>query len=96
MDYTALLGYFISGFISLVICLINSNAQQRKSDHDQDKRMIELQAALNQSIAVIDCRIEQLTSEVAKHNNFAQRMPVVEEQIRVINKRIADLEAKIK
>ena len=37
-------------------------------------------------------RIEQLEKKVDKHNNFAQRLPVVEEQIKVINHRIADLE----
>ena len=37
-------------------------------------------------------RIEQLEKKVEKHNNFAQRMPVVEEQIKVINHRIEDLE----
>lgn len=37
-------------------------------------------------------RLEQLESEVRMHNNFARRMPVVEEQIKVINHRITDLE----
>lgn len=37
-------------------------------------------------------RIEQLEKKVDKHNNFAARMPVVEEQIKVINRRIDDLE----
>ena len=37
-------------------------------------------------------RIEQLEKKVDKHNNFAERMPVVEEQIKVINHRIDDLE----
>ena len=42
--------------------------------------------------AVTDTKIEELTREVRQHNNFAQRMPVVEEQIKVINHRISDLE----
>lgn len=42
--------------------------------------------------AVTDTKIDELTREVRSHNNFAQRMPVVEEQIRVINHRIEDLE----
>ena len=37
-------------------------------------------------------RIEQLEKKVEKHNNFAGRMPVVEEQIKVINHRLEDLE----
>lgn len=37
-------------------------------------------------------RLEQLEKRVAEHNNFARRMPVIEEQIKVINHRIEDLE----
>ena len=42
--------------------------------------------------AVTDTKLEELTREVREHNHFAQRMPVVEEQIKVINHRIEDLE----
>ena len=42
--------------------------------------------------AVTDARLAELTREVREHNNFARRMPVVEEQIKVINHRIEDLE----
>ena len=42
--------------------------------------------------AVMDTKIVELTREVREHNNFARRMPVVEEQIKVINHRIEDLE----
>lgn len=46
----------------------------------------------NKHDAVIDEKISELTREVREHNNFARRMPVVEEQIKVINHRIEDLE----
>ena len=42
--------------------------------------------------AVTDTKLEELTREVREHNGFARRMPVVEEQIKVINHRITDLE----
>ena len=42
--------------------------------------------------AVIDTKIDSLASAVNKHNHFAERMPVIEEQIKVINHRIDDLE----
>ena len=48
--------------------------------------------ANSRSQAVTDTKLEELTREVREHNNFAQRMPVVEEQIKVINHRIGDLE----
>ena len=47
----------------------------------------------NKHQAVADARMEELTREVREHNNFARRVPVVEEQIKVINHRISDLEA---
>jgi hypothetical protein len=46
----------------------------------------------NKTQAVMEERVNELTREVREHNNFARRMPVVEEQIKVINNRIHDLE----
>lgn len=48
--------------------------------------------ANSRAMAVMEEKITELTREVRAHNNFAKRMPVVEEQIRVINHRIANLE----
>lgn len=39
-------------------------------------------------------RIKQLENKVDKHNNFAQRIPIVEEKIKVINHRLSDLEER--
>ena len=51
-------------------------------------------ASNSRAHAVVDEKIAELTREVRKHNNFAERMPVVEEQIKVINHRLEDLEDK--
>lgn len=48
--------------------------------------------ANNKTSAVMNAKLEELTREVREHNNFARRMPVVEEQIKVINHRIDGLE----
>ena len=48
--------------------------------------------ANSRSQAVTDTKLEELTREVREHNSFAQRVPVIEEQIKVINHRIEDLE----
>ena len=48
--------------------------------------------AKSKTQAVMNEKIMELTREVREHNNFAKRMPVVEEQIKVINHRIEDLE----
>ena len=50
-----------------------------------DRRMATAQA-------VTDARLEELTREVRAHNNFAQRVPVLEEQLRVANHRLSNLE----
>lgn len=55
-------------------------------------KKIEIQ--LDKQQAVMDTKLETLTDEVREHNNFAKRMPVVEEQIKVINHRLDDLERK--
>ena len=44
------------------------------------------------SQAVTDTKLEELTREVREHNNFARRVPVLEEQMKVANHRIEDLE----
>ena len=49
-------------------------------------------ASNSKTQAVTETKIEELTREVREHNNFAQRVPVVEEQIKVINHRLEDLE----
>lgn len=48
--------------------------------------------ANGKSQAVTETKLDELTREVREHNGFARRMPVVEEQIKVINHRIEDLE----
>ena len=71
----------ITGGLSLVGVVVTCVATAKKNE-----------AALRVSQAVIDTKIDELTREVRQHNNFATEIPVMKEQIRVINHRIADLE----
>lgn len=71
----------LTGVITLVGVILTSKQQSRDIDHK-----LEMQQA------VINTKIDTLTREVREHNNFARRMPVVEEQIKVANHRIEDLE----
>lgn len=71
----------ITGVLSLAGTVITVLAANRSTTQ---------QIRVNQ--AVTDTKLDALTREVREHNNFARRMPVVEEQIKVINRRIADLE----
>ena len=48
--------------------------------------------ANSKSQAVTDTKLEELTREVREHNNFARRVPILEEQMKVANHRISDLE----
>ena len=55
--------------------------------------LIGVMIANNRSQAVTDTKLEELTREVREHNNFARRVPILEEQMKEANHRIADLEA---
>lgn len=54
------------------------------------------QTQISTAQAVTDTKLEELTREVREHNNFAKRVPVLEEQIKVANHRIGDLEDAVK
>lgn len=79
----------ITGGLAFAGVLVSSMIGNSKVTSD-----IKLEVTKNQ--AVTDTKIEELTREVREHNNFAKRMPVVEEQIKVANHRIEDLEEKLK
>ncbi len=46
----------------------------------------------SKTVAIIETKLDHLTKEVHKHNNFAEKIPVIEEQIKVANNRIKNLE----
>lgn len=73
----------ITGGLSLIGVVVTCVATSKKT---------EKAAAVAQ--AVTDTKLDELTREVRTHNNFAQRVPVMEEQIKVINHRLSDLEHK--
>ena len=73
----------ITGGLSLLGTIITVVLTNNKTRED-----------LKISQAVMDTKITELTREVRAHNNFAQRMPVVEEQIRNLNDRVRDLETR--
>lgn len=74
----------ITGGLALIGVIISNNRNSAK-----------IQSKLETSQAVTECEIQELTREVREHNNFAKRMPVVEEQIKVINHRIKDIEDEL-
>ena len=80
---TAIIGSVITGVLALVGVVITVLSGNSKTDK-----------AIQTSQAVTDTKLEELTREVREHNNFARRVPVIEEQIKVINHQIEDLERK--
>ena len=77
----AIIVAIITGGLSLIGAIISNNRTAQSMDVKLDKQQ-----------AVTETKLEELTREVRAHNNFAQRVPVLEEQIKVVNHRIADLE----
>lgn len=77
----AIIAALIAAAASVVSNIILSRRQAAEMDHKLEIRQ-----------AVTDTKIDELTREVRTHNNFAQRVPVIEEQIKVANHRISDLE----
>ena len=71
----------ITGGLSLIGVIVSNNRTAQSMDAKLDKQQ-----------AVTETKLEELTREVRTHNNFAQRVPVLEEQMKVANHRIADLE----
>jgi len=70
------------GLFSLLGVMLTNNRSNNKMQND-----------MKTSQAVTDERIAELTREVREHNNFAQRMPVVEAELKRINGRIKELES---
>lgn len=71
----------ITSGLTLVGVILSNNNSNKK-----------IEGKIETAQAVTDCKVDELTREVREHNNFARRMPVVEEQIKVINHRLEDLE----
>lgn len=78
----AIIVALITGGLSLAGVVVTCLATANKNE-----------TAMKVSQAVTDTKIEELTREVRAHNNFAQRMPVVEQQIEVINDNIKELKS---
>ena len=77
----AIIVAIITGGISLVGTILTFLSTSKKNE-----------ARLETAQAVTNTKIEELTREVREHNNFARRMPVAEEKIRMLNERVQKLE----
>lgn len=73
----------ITGGLTFFGVLVTNILSNKKSEANIEKHQ-----------AVIQEKIENLTKEVRKHNNFAERIPVIEEKLKVVNHRLDNLEKK--
>ncbi len=80
---SSIIAAIITGGLTLIGVVITNMTQGRK-----------IEQHLQISQAVTDTKLEELTREVREHNNYAMRVPILEEQMRVANHRIKDLEDK--
>jgi sensor histidine kinase regulating citrate/malate metabolism len=92
----AVLAALVTGVLAVaaevVIAVVNNKAMLKELE-----RQTQLSdARIEQRQAVMSTKLENLTDEVRRHNEFAQRMPVLEEKIAVANHRISDLESEVK
>lgn len=78
--------------ISIVVAIISAVATVAAVIITNSRSNTEIQHKIETQQAVFETKLDGLTAEVHKHNRFAERMPVVEEQIKVINHRLEDLE----
>lgn len=103
----AIISAAIGGAVTLIVCIINNHFTHKKTlaelkahndeiESKQTVQAMEAEAKQQQTIALIEYKLDELTREVREHNNFARRMPVVEEQIKVANHRIQDIENMLK
>lgn len=77
----AIVAALITGGAAIISNIVTSNKASREMDHKLETHQ-----------AVTDTKLEELTREVRKHNNFAERMPVVEQEIKDLNKTVDKLQ----
>lgn len=81
---------------SIIVALITGLASVAAVVLTNSKANSDMDAKLDKAQAITDTKLDELTREVRQHNDFARRIPVLEEKISVANHRLSDLENKIK
>ena len=94
MEWIGFAGTLVTAIGSLIAVILTNRANNDKMMHQMELQQQRIKSELEKAQAVTDTKIDELTREVREHNNFAKRMPVIEEKISVANHRIDDLERK--
>ena len=94
MEWLGFAGTLITALGSLIAVIVTNKANNDKMLHQMELQQLNIKAELKQAQAVTDTKITELTREVREHNNFAKRVPVLEEQMGSNTRRIENLERK--
>ena len=84
MDFSSIISACIAGGLALIGVIITNMASNNK-----------MQSENKTAQAVTDNKIENLTAEVRKHNRFAERVPILEEKVKVLEKDVEDLKDRV-
>lgn len=93
-----LVGVIVTALASVAVQLIVARRSNREMvttiRHQSEMQDQHIEATLSQYIAVTDNKIEELTREVREHNNYARRMPAIEEHLQMVDHRLDNLEKR--
>ena len=81
---TSIIVSIITGIVTITTVVINAKISNREIQHKLETQQ-----------AVFETKLDSLSSEVREHNNFARRMPVVEEQIKDVTRRLEVCEREV-
>ena len=87
---------YISAIATLLVCLLNNFFNRRRDEqirHDEKEEGLSKQ---EKTVALIEFKIGQLTEEVREHNNFAHKIPILENDLKNLSSRVETLERKVK
>ena len=87
---------YISAIATLLVCLLNNFFNRRRDEqirHDEKEEWLSKQ---DKTVALIEFKIGQLTEEVREHNNFAHKIPILENDLKNLSSRVETLERKVK
>lgn len=94
MEWLGFAGTFITALGSLLAVIITNKSNNVKMMHQLELQQVNIKAELKEAQAVTDTKITELTREVREHNNFAKRVPIVETELKDVERRVGNLERK--
>lgn len=95
MNWMDLIPSLISGLVAIGTCVLTNMSQMKKRDIEQDKQMLQLQAALQQNIAVIECKIDELDRKQEIHNKVIERVYKLEERTSVNEEKLKEIQRAV-